>query len=294
MAMYHAKRAGRNNLAWFEPSMESELKLRSAIETGIRQGIPAGEFVPHYEKQINLETGEIIGFEMLARWNSPKLGKIGPDTFIPVAEDMGLIAELSESLIRQALRDARKWDPRLTLSVNISPLQMRDPWFAQRLLKLLVEASFPPARLEIEVTESCLHENVALVRSLITSLKNQGVKVSLDDFGTGYSSLSQLRSLPFDRIKIDRSFVMNLVGDKDNATIVRSIIALGEGLGLPITAEGIESEEVLAELRTFGAFQGQGYLYGHPESAEQTAAELAQLDLLLDPPASAKPDRRRA
>ena len=298
MAMYHAKRAGRNSLAWFEPSMESELKLRSAIEFGIRHGIPAGEFVPHYEKQINLETGAIIGFEMLARWDSPKLGKIGPDTFIPVAEDMGLIAELSECLIRQALRDARKWDPRLTLSVNISPLQMRDPWFAQRLLKLLVEASFPPARLEIEVTESCLHENVALVRSLITSLKNQGVKVSLDDFGTGYSSISQLRSLPFDRIKIDRSFVMNLVGDKDNATIVRSIIALGEGLGLPITAEGIESEEVLAELRTFGSFQGQGYLYGHPESAEQTAAELAQLDLLLDPPApakaAAKPERRRA
>ena len=294
MAMYHAKRGGRNSLAWFEPSMESELKLRSAIETGIRHGIPAGEFVPHYEKQINLETGEIIGFEMLARWNSPKLGKIGPDTFIPVAEDMGLIAELSECLIRQALRDARKWDPRLTLSVNISPLQMRDPWFAQRLLKLLVEASFPPARLEIEVTESCLHENVALVRSLITSLKNQGVKVSLDDFGTGYSSLSQLRSLPFDRIKIDRSFVMNLVGDKDNATIVRSIIALGEGLGLPITAEGIESEEVLAELRTYGKFQGQGYLYGHPVSAEQTAEELAQLDLLLDPPVVTKPERRRA
>ena len=298
MAMYHAKRAGRNSLAWFEPSMESELKLRSAIESGIRHGIPAGEFVPHYEKQINLETGAIIGFEMLARWNSPKLGKIGPDTFIPVAENMGLIAELSECLIRQALRDARKWDPRLTLSVNISPLQMRDPWFAQKLLKLLVEASFPPARLEIEVTESCLHENLALVRSLITSLKNQGVKVSLDDFGTGYSSLSQLRSLPFDRIKIDRSFVMNLVGDKDNATIVRSIIALGEGLGLPITAEGIESEEVLAELRTYGKFQGQGYLYGHPESAEQTAAELAQLDLLLDPPApakaAAKPERRRA
>ena len=298
MAMYHAKRAGRNSLAWFEPSMESELKLRSAIESGIRHGIPAGEFVPHYEKQINLETGAIIGFEMLARWNSPKLGKIGPDTFIPVAENMGLIAELSECLIRQALRDARKWDPRLTLSVNISPLQMRDPWFAQKLLKLLVEASFPPARLEIEVTESCLHENLALVRSLITSLKNQGVKVSLDDFGTGYSSLSQLRSLPFDRIKINRSFVMNLVGDKDNATIVRSIIALGEGLGLPITAEGIESEEVLAELRTYGKFQGQGYLYGHPESAEQTAAELAQLDLLLDPPApakaAAKPERRRA
>jgi diguanylate cyclase (GGDEF)-like protein len=283
MAMYHAKRTGRNALAWFEASMESELKLRSAIESGIRRGIPAHEFVPHYEKQVDLETGEITGFEMLARWNSPTLGRITPDVFIPIAEELGLIADLSESLIGQALRDAQKWDPKLSLSVNISPVQLRDPWFAQKLLKLLVEANFPPARLEIEVTESCLHENVALVRSLITSLKNQGVRVSLDDFGTGYSSLSQLRSLPFDRIKIDRSFVMNLVGDKDNATIVRSIIALGEGLGLPITAEGIESEEVLAELRTYGKFNGQGYLYGFPENAETTAAELAQLDLLLEP-----------
>ena len=298
MAMYHAKRTGRNALAWFEPSMESDLKLRSAIETGIRRGIPAGEFVPHYEKQIDLETGEIKGFEMLARWNSPTLGRITPDVFIPIAEELGLIAELSESLIAQALRDAQKWDPKLTLSVNISPVQLRDPWFAQHLLKLLVEANFPPPRLDIEVTESCLLENIALVRSVITSLKNQGVKVSLDDFGTGYSSLSQLRSLPFDRIKIDRSFVMNLVGDKDNATIVRSIIALGEGLGLPITAEGIESEAVLAELRTFGKFSGQGYLYGLPENAENTAAELAELDLLLEPAIAQTPTgastRRRA
>lgn len=284
IAMYHAKRSGRNSLAWFEPSMESELKFRSAVESGIRRGIPAGEFVPHYEKQVELESGRITGFEMLARWTSPNLGKVSPEVFIPVAEEIGLIAELSECLIRQALVDARKWRPELTLSVNISPVQMRDPWFAQRLLKLLVEANFPPSRLEIEITESCLHENIAQVRSLITSLKNQGVKVSLDDFGTGYSSLSQLRSLPFDRIKIDRSFVMTLLGDKESATIVRSIIALGEGLGLPITAEGIENEEVLAELRSYGKFKGQGYLYGYPESAQRTEQELAQLDLLLDPP----------
>lgn len=291
IAMYHAKRSGRNSYAWFEPSMASELKFRAAVESGIRRGIPAGEFVPHYEKQIDLESGKLTGFEMLARWTSPTLGKVSPEVFIPVAEDIGLIAELSESLIRQALVDARKWSPELTLSVNISPVQMRDPWFAQKLLKLLVEANFPPSRLEIEITESCLHENIAQVRSMITSLKNQGVKVSLDDFGTGYSSLSQLRSLPFDRIKIDRSFVMTLMGDKESATIVRAIIALGEGLGLPITAEGIESEEVLAELRSYGNFKGQGYLYGYPESAEQTEAELSQLDLLLDAPKSAaKPE----
>ncbi|MEQ1497882.1 MAG: EAL domain-containing protein [Novosphingobium sp.] len=286
IAMYHAKRSGRNNLAWFEPSMESELKYRSAIEAGIRSGISAGEFVPHYEQQIDLETGEITGFEMLARWTSPTLGKISPEMFIPIAEDIGLIGKLSESLIRQALNDARKWKPHLTLSVNISPVQLRDIWFAQKLLKLLVEANFPPSRFDVEVTESCLHENIALVRSILTSLKNQGVKVSLDDFGTGYSSLSQLRSLPFDRIKIDRSFVIGLLEDQGSATIMQSIIGLGNGLGLPITAEGIETEEVLTELRRYGNFKGQGYHFGQPESAARTEELLAQLGLLLDQPES--------
>ena len=289
IAMYHAKRNGRNRFAWFEPNMESEQRFRAEIAVGIRRGIPLGEFVPYYEKQIDLESGTIAGFEMLARWSSPKLGMVNPEIFIPVAEDIGLIGELSENLIRQALRDARNWDPRLTLSVNISPVQLRDPWFAQKLLKILVEANFPPSRLEIEVTESCLHENVGLVRSLITSLKNQGITVSLDDFGTGYSSLSQLRSLPFDRIKIDRSFVMSLLDDKDSATIIQSIISLGKGLDLPITAEGIENEAVLAQLRGLGKFKGQGYLYGFPEPADRTAAELAQLDLLLQAPAAPAP-----
>ena len=149
-------------------------------------------------------------------------------------------------------------------------------------LKLLVEANFPPNRLEIEITESSLHDNIGLVRSMITSLKNQGIRVSLDDFGTGYSSLSQLRTLPFDRIKIDRSFITTLPDSKDSATIVQSIVALGEGLGLPITAEGVENEEVLHELRKFSGLKAQGYLYGMPETARTTAAELAQLDLLLE------------
>ena len=293
IAMYHAKRNGRNRLAWFEPNMENEQRFRSEIASGIRRGVPLGEFVPYYEKQVDLESGTIVGFEMLARWNSPRLGMVNPEVFIPVAEEIGLIGELSESLIRQALRDARNWDPKLTLSVNISPVQLRDPWFSQKLLKILVEANFPPSRLEIEVTESCLHENVGLVRTLISSLKNQGITVSLDDFGTGYSSLSQLRSLPFDRIKIDRSFVMSLLEDKDSATIIQSIIQLGEGLGLPITAEGIESEEVLAELKRYGKFKGQGYLYGYPEPADRTEATLAQLDLLLEMPGNPGTDAKR-
>ncbi|MFM5948330.1 MAG: putative bifunctional diguanylate cyclase/phosphodiesterase, partial [Novosphingobium sp.] len=225
IAMYHAKKRGRNRFCWFDPAMESELKFRSELEGGLRRGIGKGEFVPFYQKQVDLETGELVGFEMLARWKSPVLGQVSPEIFVPVAEEIGLIAPISEELIARALRDARNWDPRLTLSVNISPLQLRDPWFAQKLLKLLVEANFPPSRLDIEVTESCLHENLGMVRSMITSLQNQGVQVSLDDFGTGYSSLAQLRSLPFNRIKIDRSFVTTVNDSPESVTIIQSIIS---------------------------------------------------------------------
>ena len=280
IAMYHAKKQGRNCHYWFEPEMANELRFRSELETGIRRGLTRGEFVPFYEQQIDLETGDLVGFEMLARWQSPALGLVSPDIFIPIAEEIGVIAEMSEQLIAQALSDASAWDASLTLSVNISAIQLRDPWFAQRILKLLVEANFPASRLEIEITESCLHENIGVVRSLITSLKNQGVAISLDDFGTGYSSLAQLRSLPFDRIKIDRSFVSSINASKDASTIVKSITSLGEGMNLPITAEGIESREVLDQLRTMGKFKGQGYLYGRPVDAATVAVMLAEKGLL--------------
>ncbi|MFM2301251.1 MAG: hypothetical protein RLZZ84_987 [Pseudomonadota bacterium] len=289
IAMYYAKNHGKNRYFWFEPTMETELRFRSELETGIRRGIPLGEFVPYYEKQIDLASGQLVGFEMLARWNSPTLGLVSPDIFIPIAEEINLIAQLSENVIRQALADARTWDPRLTLSVNVSPIQMRDPWFAQHILKLLIEANFPPNRLDIEVTENCLHDNVAMVRSMITSLKNQGIRITLDDFGTGYSSLSQLHSLPFDRIKIDRSFITQLPGNPDCATIVRSITSMGEGLGLPITAEGVETKEVLHELLQFGTFNAQGYYFGHPAPALAVQRELAELNLLLEPDQATAP-----
>jgi len=280
IAMYHAKKQGRNRYFWFEESMEAELRFRNRIENGIRRGLPLGEFIPYYQEQIDLQTGELTGFEMLARWNSPTHGIVSPEVFIPVAEQIGAITMLSENLIAQALADAAAWDPRLTLAVNISPVQLRDPWFAQKLLKLLTEANFPPQRLEIEITESCLHGNIAVARTLITSLRNQGICVSLDDFGTGYSSIAQLRSLPFDRIKIDRSFVTNLIENKDSAAIVHAIALLGQGLGLPITAEGIESSDVLRELQQYGDIKGQGYLYGQPQPADAIRSRLDELGLL--------------
>jgi len=280
VALFHAKKQTRPAPLWFEESLETELRYRCELELAIREAIPGGEFVPYYEKQVDLATGEVLGFEMLARWHSPTFGLIGPDVFIPIAEEIGVIGELSESLIRQALRDAREWDPRLTLSVNISPLQLRDPWFAQKLLKLLVEVQFPPQRLEVEITETSLHQNIAVVQALVTSLRNQGITISLDDFGTGYSSFAQLRKLPFDRIKIDRSFVLAMHDDPDSRTIVETIALLGKGLGLPITAEGVESPELLAYLQTLGSFKGQGYLYGKPAPADATRAFLAVHQLL--------------
>ena len=275
MALYQAKKQGRNRFFWFESSMERELRFRHQLETGIRRGLSRGEFIPFYEQQVDLETGELVGFEMLARWRSPQFGLISPDIFVPVAEEIGLIAELSERLMEQAFADAHEWDERLTLSINISPVQLRDPWFAQRLLKMMVAANFPPQRLEIEITEGCLQENTGLLRSMITSLRNQGVKVALDDFGTGFSSLEQLRTLPFDRIKIDRSFVSELRKPKaTRSRVVEAIVSLGRGLDMPLTAEGVEDEDILKALKRMGKLKAQGYFYGQPEDSEAVHARL--------------------
>lgn len=276
IAMYQAKKTGKNRYCWFEPSMESELRFRNELEVGIRAGLQKREFVPFYEQQVDVETGELVGFEMLARWVSPSVGVISPEVFIPVAEEMGVIGELSDQLIERALIDASQWDDTISLSINISPVQLRDPWFAQKLLRMLVKHSFPPQRLEIEITESCLHENIDIVKRMIVSLRNQGVQVSLDDFGTGYSSLEQLRHLPFDRLKIDRSFVGELSSPESNSLIVDAIVSLGRGLDLPMTVEGIEDETILKALKQMGKLKGQGYLYGRPESGQKVRERLSR------------------
>ncbi|WP_116969034.1 EAL domain-containing protein [Blastomonas sp. UPD001] len=280
IAMYASKKHGRNRYCWFDPRMENEVQFRNKIESGMRVGIGRGEFVPYYEQQIDLNTGTLIGFEVLARWNSPELGQVSPDIFIPIAEDTGMIGDLSACVIRQAMEDARGWDQSLTISVNISPVQLRDPWLAQKIVKLLVETGFPASRLEIEITESCLFENMGLAQSIIGSLKNQGVRVALDDFGTGYSSLAHLRALPFDRIKIDRSFVTSMNESKESRAIVQTIALLGESMGLPITAEGIEDGELIAHLAEIGCAKGQGFHFGQPLSVEQARRLLAERNLL--------------
>ncbi|MGN6279140.1 MAG: putative bifunctional diguanylate cyclase/phosphodiesterase [Sphingomonas sp.] len=280
IAMYAAKKAGRNRFAWFDQSMERELKARNDLEVGLRSAIPAQQIVPYFEQQVDLTTGRLHGFEVLARWTHPTRGIISPETFIPIAEETGMIAELSLSVMRQAFVAARDWHPSLSLSINVSPWQLRDPWLAQKIIKTLTETGFPAARLEIEITESALFENLALAQSIVGSLKNQGIRLALDDFGTGYSSLAHLRALPFDRIKIDKSFVISINENAESAAIVNAITRLGDSLNLPITAEGIEDAAIEERLRALGCSKGQGWLYGRPLSIAHARRHLAERRLL--------------
>ncbi|MBW4329472.1 EAL domain-containing protein [Stakelama sp. CBK3Z-3] len=280
IAMYAAKRSGRNRWAWFDQSMERELKARNDLEGGLRSAIPRGEIVPYFEQQVDLASGRLEGFEVLARWQHPTRGLITPDQFIPIAEETGMIADLSMTLMRQAFAGARDWNSDLTISVNISPWQLRDAWLAQKVIKLLTETGFPADRLEIEITESALFENLALAQSILGSLKNQGVGIVLDDFGTGYSSLAHLRALPFDRIKIDRSFIASMNENQDSAALVNTIARMGDSLNLPVTAEGVEDKALEERLREIGVARAQGWTYGKPLSITGVRRMLAERRML--------------
>ena len=272
IAMYAAKRAGRNCQVRFDERMERELLARTQLEEEIRSAIGAGEFIPYYQPQIDLETGQLTGFEVLARWNSTTKGLLEPSEFMDIAEASGLISELSVSVMRQALEEARDWPSHLKIAVNISPIQFRDSHLAERILKLLTETNFPPSRLEVEITESSFLEDREAALAIVESLKNMGVTISLDDFGTGYASLSQLQSLPFDRIKIDKSFVTSLLSNAQSDAIVSTILSLGRALKLPITAEGIEDGPTKERLCRLGCSDGQGWLFGKPVSGSTVRA----------------------
>jgi diguanylate cyclase (GGDEF)-like protein len=274
IAMYAAKRDGRNRQLWFDEQMERELLERTQLEDEIRAGIAAAQFIPYYQPQIDLESGELIGFEVLARWNSPEKGVLEPAEFMNVAEGSGLIGELSLCVMKQALQEARDWPNDLKIAVNISPVQFRDSQLAERILKLLAETNFPASRLEVEITESSFLEDRETALTIVESLKNMGVTISLDDFGTGYASLSQLQSLPFDRIKIDKSFVSSLLVDSQSDAIVSTILSLGRALKLPITAEGIEDDGTRDRLKGLGCSDGQGWLFGKAMSGDLVRATL--------------------
>lgn len=269
IAMYEAKKSGRNRVAWFTPLMEEELQVRNKLEADMRIGIATDQFLPFYQPQVDLLSGKLHGFEVLARWEHPERGLVEPSSFIPVAEATGLIGSLSLSVMKRALLETLNWDQNLLIAVNLSPVQLKDPLLAQRITKLLVETGFPARRLELEITESALFDDLDLALATIESLKNQGVTISLDDFGTGYSSLTQLQALPFDRIKIDRSFVSTMIDNEESAAIVSAIMSLGASLKLPVTAEGIETVAIQESLQALGCAQGQGWHFGRPLPASE-------------------------
>jgi diguanylate cyclase (GGDEF)-like protein len=284
IAMDHARSGRVARPVWFDAGMERALIAHGEIEQGIRFGLEHGQFVPYFEPQVDLATGDVVGFEMLARWIHPLSGVIGPDVFIPVAEEIGLIGRLSEHVIGEALREAAGWDPKIKISVNISPFQLADGWLAQRIVKILADTGFPAERLVVEVTESSLITDLELARTIVTSLKNQGIRLALDDFGTGFSSLSHLRSLPFDIIKIDRSFVTNINAKRENSAIVRAVTTLAAALQVPVCVEGIENEDSYWTVVRLGCEIGQGWYFGKPMPAEQARDLLASREGRDSPP----------
>lgn len=282
IAMYHCKDSGRGRQIWYESGMEMAAQARSKWENAISAGMQNGEFTPHFEPQVELSTGRILGFEMLMRWESAELGHVPPERFIPLAEHAGLISDLSFQVARDAMILARQWSPSISLSLNISPLQLKDPWFSQKLTKLIVETGLPAHQLEVEITETALIEDKALIHAIITSLKNQGVRLTLDSFGTGYASLSHLRTLPFDRIKIDRSFIAAMGHSPDAKAIVMAVLRLGESLGTSIVAKGVEDGATADALMALGCKEAQGWHFGQTLSPSELLSLLQERGLMRD------------
>jgi diguanylate cyclase (GGDEF)-like protein len=277
VALYRAKAAGRGQCRYFQESMDKEVHDRAQLETDLRRAIAEGQIVPYFQPLVDLKTQRLTGLEVLSRWNHPERGLVSPAAFIPVAEDTGQIHALTLSVLRQALVAARDWDPTLTIALNVAPQQLKDKALGDTLEAVLRELEFPPQRLEIEITENALIGDLALARSVLQDLKARGMRVALDDFGTGYSSLSHLSELPFDKIKIDRSFVQSMTERPHSASIVNAVIALGHSLQLATTAEGIETEAHAQALRRLGCGSGQGFLYAKPLPAHEVPSLLQRL-----------------
>jgi diguanylate cyclase (GGDEF)-like protein len=272
LALERAMLAGRSSICFYKAEMDAHLERRGEIERAMRVEMNEGAIVPHYQPLVSLDGDHIIGFEALARWNSPTLGTITPDVFISVAEECGLIQELSDRLLRHACRDAVLWPNDFTLAFNVSPRQLKDPALALRIMSVLKDTGLTPQRLEIEITESAFVGDIRLASKIVEDLRSGGVRVALDDFGTGYATLSQLITLHFDKIKIDRSFISRLGEDRDSEVIVKAVIGLARGLGLATLAEGIESDSQHGSLLAAGCMQGQGWLFGKAVPASEVAA----------------------
>ncbi|WP_295808022.1 EAL domain-containing protein [uncultured Nitratireductor sp.] len=275
-ALYQAKRTGRGAVVVYTREMEEAAKRVTHIEQALRRAVAAGEVEPHFQPIVDLETRRTVGFETLARWTDRDLGPVSPGIFIPIAEERGIIGQLSQLVLRKATEAARDWPKDLFLSFNLSPSQLVDHNTGLQILSILERTGFDPRRLEIEITETGLMNDPTSARRIVEDLRRVGIRVSLDDFGTGQSSLGRLREFHFDKLKIDRAFVASILDDRPSEHIIRAILAMCEGLGMDVVAEGIEAEAQADRLVQFGCAGGQGYLFGRPCNADATLGYLRQ------------------
>ena len=280
-ALYRAKTEGRNTFRFFEAKMGAEVRERRLLEHDLRLAISRGELRLSYQPQQEAKTGNVVGFEALLRWKHPTRGEISPTVFIPIAEETGAILQIGDWVLRTACREAASWPQQLKIAINVSAVQLHNTSFVQELHEVLIETGLSPRRLEIEITETALVRDFNRTLAMLRQIKALGIAIAMDDFGTGYSSLSNLRAFPFDRIKIDRSFIKSVNSNEQAATIVRAVLGLGRGLGLPVLAEGVETGAELQFLQDEMCDEVQGYLLGRP-AAIGSFRHFTHLDALLD------------
>ncbi len=267
LALYRCKADGGSVYRFFEAEMDARMRERSALELDLRKAIMNGEFTLNYQAVVNIETGKVTVCEALIRWHHAERGWVAPMDFIPIAEETGLIVPIGEWVLNQACAEAAHWPDGVVVAVNVSPAQFKSADFVRVIAIALAKSRLPASRLEIEITELVLMQDNELALASLHRIKELGVSIAMDDFGTGYSSLGYLRSFPFDRIKIDQSFIRDLSKDKESLAILRAVVGLGRSLGIVTTAEGVETRDQLEVLRTEGCTDAQGYLFSRPQNA---------------------------
>jgi diguanylate cyclase (GGDEF)-like protein len=276
LAVRQAKVDGRGRWCYLEPGKDLLLQTKRSLEHDLRMALAGNQLSLNYQPFVATATLEVVGYEALLRWDHPKRGRIPPSDFIPMAEESGLIVPIGSWVLATACAEAASWKQPLIISVNLAPSQFLQPGIVQTVADVLRRTGLPPNRLELEITEGTLMVDTQNALRILTSLKALGVKIAMDDFGTGYSSLSYLRKFPFDKIKIDRSFISDVEDDREAETIVEAIIAMSRSLRLEVTAEGVETKEQLSMLRELGCKLVQGYLLGRPRTADQLDLHVAR------------------
>jgi len=281
IALYRAKSEDRGSYSFFEAGMDARLQARRALEAELRTAIRTGQFELFYQPLFDLQSEEITCLEALLRWRHPVRGIIAPADFIPIAEETGLIVPIGEWVLRKACSEAMRWPGHIRVAVNLSVAQFRGRKLVQAVTGALAESGLSGQRLELEITETVLMQNTEATLGILHQLRALGARISMDDFGTGYSSLSYLRSFPFDKVKIDRSFVHDLSGKESSIAVVRAILGLGHSLGLATTAEGVETKAQLAILQEEGCTEVQGYFFCQPKSAADLPSFFEQNDMKI-------------